>query len=67
VAAGLGFATAVLAGLHQRLNIGERIAEATQCAGRLLSLDVALATGVRDWQELADEYHEIVQRFPEWV
>ena len=67
VAAGFGFATAVLAGVHQRLNVSERIAEATQCAGRLLSLDVALTTGVRDWDELTEEYHEIVRRFPELV
>jgi hypothetical protein len=49
------------------MNISERIAEATECAGRLMSLDVALATGVRDWDELAEEYHEVVQRFPELV
>lgn len=67
VAAGFGFAAAVIAGLHQGLNVSERIAEATQCVGGLMSLDIALTTGLRDWDELTEEYHEIVQRFPELV
>ncbi len=45
----------------------ERLAQGNQCVGRLLSLDLALATGSRSFEEAAKEYGEIVKSFPELV
>jgi hypothetical protein len=59
-----GFATTVSVGLSQRLNLGERLSEANQCLGRLKFLDVAIDTGSRTWGEIAEEYEEIVRRYP---
>lgn len=45
----------------------ERLAQGNQCVGRLLSLDLALTTGSRTFEEAAKEYGEIVKAFPEFV
>ena len=45
----------------------ERLAQGNQCVGRLLSLDLALTTGSRTFEEAAKEYGEIVKAFPDFV
>jgi len=45
----------------------DRLAQGNQCVGRLLSLDLAITTGSRDWEETVKEYGEIVKAFPEFV
>ncbi|MBI5953916.1 MAG: hypothetical protein HY865_19860 [Chloroflexi bacterium] len=45
----------------------ERLAQGNQCVGKLLSLDLALTTGSRTFEEAAREYGEIVKAFPEFV
>jgi len=45
----------------------ERLTQGNQCVGRLLSLDLALTTGSRTFEEAAKEYGEIVKTFPEFV
>jgi hypothetical protein len=45
----------------------ERLTQGNQCVGRLLSLDLALTTGSRTFEEAAKEYGEIVKAFPEFV
>jgi hypothetical protein len=44
-----------------------RLAQGNQCVGRLLSLDLTLTTGSRDWEQAAKEYGEIIKAFPEFV
>jgi hypothetical protein len=45
----------------------ERLTQGNQCVGRLLSLDLALTTGSRTFEEVAKEYSEIVKAFPDFV
>ena len=45
----------------------DRLAQGNQCIGRLLSLDLAIATGSSNWEEASKEYSEIVKTFPEFV
>jgi hypothetical protein len=45
----------------------ERLTQGNQCVGRLLSLDLALTTGSRTFEEAAKEYSEIVKAFPDFV
>ena len=45
----------------------DRLVQGNQCVGRLLSLDFAITTGSRDWEEAAREYGEIIKAFPEFV
>jgi hypothetical protein len=45
----------------------ERLAQGNQCVGRLLSLDLALTTGSRTFEDATKEYGEIVKAFPEFV
>lgn len=59
------FGAAVLVGINERLKIGERLASTRQCAGQLRSLEVALTTGSRPWDEIVDRYAEIVETYPE--
>ena len=67
VAAVLAFITTVATGLGQQLRISDRLSEANQCIGKLRSLDVAITTNSRDWEEIAKEYQEIAQTFPELI
>ncbi len=45
----------------------DRLAQGTQCVGRLLTLDSNLATGSSSWEEATQEYGEIVKSFSEFV
>ncbi len=45
----------------------DRLTQGNQCVGRLLTLDLAITTGGRNWEEAAKEYGEIVKAFPEFV
>jgi hypothetical protein len=65
VAAVLSFLTAASIGLNQQMKVGDKLVEGHQCAGRLRSLEVAIATHSRDWDEIAKEYEEIVKTYPD--
>ena len=65
VAAILGFAATLCITLSQQLGINEKLYEATQSLGRLKSLDLAVATGSGNWDEITKEYMNIVQSYPD--
>jgi len=45
----------------------DKLAQANQCVGRLLSLELAIATGGTNWESMAREYGEIIKAYPEFV
>ena len=45
----------------------DRLAQGTQCVGRLLALDLDITTQSRTFEETAKEYGEIIKAFPEFV
>jgi hypothetical protein len=65
VAAGLAFVSTVCTALSEQMKIGEQLVQGTQCIGRLRALEVAIATGIHSWEELAKEYGEIIRVYPE--
>jgi len=67
VGAILAFAGSLLVGLNQQLKVGDRLTEGSQCLGRLRFLEVSMATGSRDWEEIVDEYEAIVTAYPEVI
>ncbi len=67
VSALLALAATVFGGLGQQLKIGDRLTTATQCVGRLRSLDVVITMGARDWNEITEEYAEIAKAFPDII
>jgi hypothetical protein len=67
VAAVFAFASTICTTLTQQMKVGERIVQGNQCVGRLRSLDVAIATGVRSWEEITKEYGEIAQSYSEFI
>ena len=67
VAATFGFVSAVCVGLNQQLKISDRLSANKECLGRLKSLDVSMATGSRNREEISKEYEEIVRLYPELV
>ena len=67
VAAILAFTSTICTALTQQLKVGDRLTQGNQCVGRLRSLDVAIATGVRSWDEITKEYGEIVKTYPEFI
>jgi hypothetical protein len=67
IAAVFAFAATISTGLSQQLKINDRIAEGTQCVGKLKSLDVAITTGSRSWEEITKEYEEIAKTYPEFI
>jgi hypothetical protein len=67
VGALFAFAGSLLVGLNQQLKVGDRLTEGSQCLGRLRFLEVSIATGSRDWDEIIDEYEAIVTAYPEVI
>lgn len=65
VGAVFAFAATVCAGLGQQLKLSERLARCNQVLGRLKALDLAIDTGSRDWDEISQEYTEILKVHPE--
>lgn len=61
------FATTVCVGLNQQFGMSDRVSKANECAGKLKSLDVAIATGSRDWEDIGKEYEAIVKEYPEEI
>jgi hypothetical protein len=57
---------ATISGMFKK-QFDDRLAQGNQCVGRLLTLDLAIATGNADWNAEAKEYGEIVKTFPEFV
>jgi hypothetical protein len=45
----------------------DRLTQGNQCVGRLLSLDLAIATGSNNWEAMSREYGEIIKAFPDFV
>jgi hypothetical protein len=67
VGAVFAFAGSLLVGLNQQLKVGDRLTEGSQCLGRLRFLEVSMATGSRDWDEIVEEYEAIVTAYPEVI
>ena len=45
----------------------DRLAQGNQCVGRLLALDLTIASGNTDCESAAKEYAEILKAFPEFI
>jgi hypothetical protein len=67
IAAVFAFIGTISTGLNQQLRINDRRIESVQCVGRLKSLDVAVATGSRNRDEIKKDYEEVARTFPELV
>jgi hypothetical protein len=67
VAALFAFVSTISTGVNQQLKFNDRLAEGTQCVGQLRSLELAVATGSRNWAETVQEYEEIAKSYPEFI
>ncbi len=67
VGAIFAFLSSLFVGLNQQLRVGDRLSQGTECAGRLRFLDLAIATGSREWDEITKEYEAIMTTYPEVV
>lgn len=67
IAAIFSFATTVSVGLNQQFGMSDRVIKANECAGKLKSLDVSIATGSRNWEEIGKEYEAVVKEYPEEI
>ena len=66
VAAIFAFISTVTTALIQQMKTEERLVQGTQCVGRLLALQVAIATSGQNLDRVAGEYSEIVRTFPDF-
>jgi len=57
---------ATVSGMYKK-QFDDRLVQGNQCVGRLLSLNLALTTGISNWEDAAKEYGEIVKTFPEFI
>ena len=57
----------LLTGAHQRFNVSEKLAGALACAGKLCSLELALAVTGRDVVDVAPEYEDVVAANQEYL
>lgn len=67
VAAGFGFVSTLSVGVHQQLGLSDKLADGHQCVARLKFLDLAIATGSGDWDEITKEYESILTAYPDVV
>ena len=67
VAAIFAFVSTISTTLTQQLKVSDRLSQGNQCVGRLRALDVAIATGNQNWEQITQEYREIVKAFPEFT
>jgi H+/Cl- antiporter ClcA len=67
VGAIFAFLSSLFVGLNQQLRVGDRLSQGTECAGRLRFLDLAIATGSREWDDITKEYEAILTTYPEVI
>lgn len=67
IAAVFSFVATLSVGLNRQLRIEEQLVNRKQCAGRLQSLEVTMTTGSHNWDEIVEEYEEIVQTYPHLI
>jgi hypothetical protein len=65
IGAVLSLITAISSGVSQQMNIGKRLIEGSQCAGRLRALELVASTKTRDIDEITNEYAEILRTYAE--
>jgi len=65
--AGFTALAGLMTGLHQRLSIGDRLAKAYACAGRLNALEIALTITKRDPVLVAKEFEEVTASYPDFI
>jgi hypothetical protein len=45
----------------------DRLSRGNQCVGRLLTLDLAMSTGIKSREDASWEYGEIIKNYPDFV
>lgn len=66
-AAAFGLLSTLSSGASQQLKVSDRYTDCKECAGKLKSLQITIATGSRPWEEIALEYEGIVRSYPDLV
>ena len=61
----LSVITTISSGISQQMNIGKRLIEGSQCAGRLRALELVASTKTREVKEITNEYAEILRTYAE--
>jgi len=67
VAAILAFASTVSTALTKQLKFEEQLSLGNQCVGRLKSLEVAIATDSKNWEDVTIEYGEILKAYSAFI
>ena len=65
LAAIFGFIATVSSVFKKQLD--DKLALGNQCLGRLLALDLGIASGTTEWEQATNEYGEILKTFPEFI
>ena len=66
-AAILAFVSTVSMGFVQQMKFEERLLNGHQCVSRLRELDMIISSGDQSWEDIADEYRDILRSYPEHV
>ena len=67
VAAVFGFSSTISTGIIQQMEATERLSKGKECLNKLRSLDLGITTGKKDWEEVLQEYEELVITYPELI
>lgn len=65
LAAVLGFFSTLFMAISQQSRLGDRLARANECIGRLKSLEFAFVARTQSLPELWKEYGELLKQYPE--
>ncbi len=65
VAAILTFISTLSTGFVQQMKFEERLLNGHQCVNRLRALDISIAAGSHSWEDITNEYREIIKNYPE--
>lgn len=67
VAAVFGFSSTISTGIIQQMEATERLSKGKECLNKLRYLDLGITTGKKDWEEVLQEYEELVITYPELI
>jgi hypothetical protein len=67
IAAFFGFTSTITTGIGQQMRESNQLSKGNECIGKLKSLDVAITAGSRDWEEIVNEFEDLVKIYPEFI
>jgi hypothetical protein len=67
IAAVFGFTSTIATGIGQQMKDSNQFSKGVECVGKLKTLDVAMTTGSKSWDEIVSEYENLAATYPDFI